>query len=168
MQRDIELWKSPNALTPDERLLVNRNLGFFVTADSLAANNIVLGTYRRITASECRQHLLRQAFEEAIHSHAQYIVESLDLNEGEIFNAYHEVASIREKDRFLMPFIDTLTDPDFRTSTPEADQQLLRRVIVFAFIVEGLFFYVGFVQILALGRQNKMTGAAQQYQYMDE
>ena len=74
MQRDIETWKNPNGLTDDERLIVKRNLGFFVTADSLAANNIVLGTYRHITAPECRQYLLRQAFEEAIHTHAyQYL-----------------------------------------------------------------------------------------------
>src|SRR3982751_5107212 len=80
MQRDIELWKNPNGLTEDERLIVKRNLGFFVTADSLAANNIVLGTYRHISAPEYRQYLLRQAFEEAIHTHAyQYIVESLGL-----------------------------------------------------------------------------------------
>ena len=92
MQRDIELWKNPNGLSEDERRLVKRNLGFFVTADSLAANNIVLGTYRHITAPECRQYLLRQAFEEAIHTHAyQYIVESLGLDEQEIFNAYNEI-----------------------------------------------------------------------------
>jgi ribonucleoside-diphosphate reductase beta chain len=167
MSRDIALWKDPNGLTEDERRLVRRNLGFFVTADSLAANNIVLGTYRHITAPECRQFLLRQAFEEAIHTHAyQYIVESLGLDEGEIFNAYHEVKSIRDKDEFLIPFIDTLTNPDFVTGTDEADQKLLRSLIVFACLMEGLFFYVGFVQILALGRQNKMTGAAEQYQYI--
>jgi ribonucleoside-diphosphate reductase beta chain len=167
MQRDIELWKNPNGLTDDERRLVKRNLGFFVTADSLAANNIVLGTYRHITAPECRQYLLRQAFEEAIHTHAyQYIVESLGLDEGEIFNAYHEVASIRDKDEFLIPFIDVLTDPAFKTGTIETDQQLLKSLIVFACLMEGLFFYVGFTQILALGRQNKMMGAAEQYQYI--
>ena len=167
MSRDIATWKDPNGLTEDERLVVKRNLGFFVTADSLAANNILLGTYRHITAPECRQYLLRQAFEEAIHTHAyQYIVESLGLDEGEIFNAYHEVSSIRDKDQFLIPFIETLTDPEFKTGTPEADQQLLKSLIVFACIMEGLFFYVGFVQILALGRQNKMTGAAEQYQYI--
>jgi ribonucleoside-diphosphate reductase beta chain len=167
MSRDIELWKNPNGLTEDERRLVKRNLGFFVTADSLAANNIVLGTYRHITAPECRQYLLRQAFEEAIHTHAyQYIVESLGLDEGEVFNAYHEIASIRDKDEFLIPFIDTLTDPSFRTGTMESDQKLLKSLIVFACIMEGLFFYVGFTQILALGRQNKMTGAAEQYQYI--
>ena len=119
MSRDIALWKDPNGLTEDERRVVKRNLGFFVTADSLAANNIVLGTYRHITAPECRQYLLRQAFEEAIHTHAyQYIVESLQLDEGEVFNAYHEIPSIRDKDEFLIPFIDTLTDPSFRTGTP--------------------------------------------------
>ncbi len=167
MSRDIALWKTPGGLTDDERLVVKRNLGFFVTADSLAANNIVLGTYRHITAPECRQYLLRQAFEEAIHTHAyQYIVESLGLDEGEIFNAYHEVSSIREKNQFLIPFIETLTDPEFRTGTPENDQKLLKSLIVFSCVMEGLFFYVGFVQILALGRQNKMTGAAEQYQYI--
>ncbi len=167
MTADVALWKRPDGLTDDERRIIKRNLGFFVTADSLAANNIVLGTYRQLTAPECRQYLLRQAFEEAIHTHAyQYIVESLGLDEGEIFNAYHEIPSIRAKDEFLLPFIDTLARPDFRTGTPEADRQFLKSLIVFACIMEGLFFYVGFVQILALGRRNKMTGAAEQYQYI--
>ena len=166
MQKDIMQWKT-NVLSEDEKRLVTRNLGFFTTADSLAANNIVLGTYRQITAPECRQFLLRQAFEEAIHTHAyQYIVESLGLDESEIFNAYNEIKSIRDKDEFLIPFINALTDPEFKTGTLETDQQLLKSLIVFACIMEGLFFYVGFVQILALGRQNKMTGAAEQYQYI--
>ena len=165
--RSIALWKDPNGLTEDERRIVKRNLGFFVTADSLAANNIVLGSYRHITAPECRQFLLRQAFEEAIHTHAyQYIVESLGLDESEIFSAYNEVESIRNKDQFLIPFIDTLTDPHFKTGTLENDQKLLKSLIVFACLMEGMFFYVGFTQILALGRQNKMTGAAEQYQYI--
>jgi ribonucleoside-diphosphate reductase beta chain len=166
MTADIAQWKT-GQLTEDEQKLVKRNLGFFSTADSLAANNIVLGTYRHITSPECRQYMLRQAFEEAIHTHAyQYIVESLGLDEGEIFNMYHEVPSIRDKDEFLIPFIDTLTNPGFKTGTPENDQKLLKSLIVFACIMEGLFFYVGFVQILALGRQNKMPGAAEQYQYI--
>lgn len=167
MSRDIALWKDPNGLSEDERRIIKRNLGFFVTADSLAANNIVLGTYRHITAPECRQFLLRQAFEEAIHTHAyQYIVESLGLDESEIFNAYNEVQSIRDKDEFLIPFIEAIMNPDFKTGTTANDQTLLKSLIVFACLMEGLFFYVGFTQILALGRQNKMTGAAEQYQYI--
>ena len=167
MQRDIELWKSAHGLTEDERRIVRRNLGFFTTADSLAANNIVLGTYRHITAPECRQFLLRQAFEEAIHTHAyQYIVESIGLDESEIFNAYHEVPSIHAKDAFLIPYIDAISNPHFKTGTLADDQTLLKSLIVFACLMEGLFFYVGFTQILSLGRQNKMVGAAEQYQYI--
>jgi len=168
MSKDVSMWKSNDGqLTPDERLIVMRSLGFFSTADSLVANNIVLALYRHITNPECRQFLLRQAFEEAIHTHAyQYIVESLGLDESEIFNAYNEVQSIRDKDEFLIPFIEAIMDPNFHTGTAETDQTLLKSLIVFACLMEGLFFYVGFTQILALGRQNKMTGAAEQYQYI--
>ena len=167
MTRDIALRRNPNDGTEDERRTIKRNLGFFATADSLAANHIVLGTYRHITAPECRQFLLRQTFEEAIHTHAyQYVVESLGLDESEIFNAYNEVGSIRDKDEFLIPFIHVIMEPSSITGTPEADQALLKSMIVFACLMEGLFFYGGFTQILALGRQNKMTGAAEQYQYI--
>ena len=167
MAADIALWQDPQGLSEDERQIIKRNLGFFATADSLAANNIVLGTYRHITSPECRRYLLRQGFEEALHTHAyQYIVESLGLDEGEIFNMYHEVPSIHDKAAFLLPFIKTLTDSEFHTGTPECDQRLLRSLIAFACIMEGLFFYVGFVQVLAFGRRNKMIGAAEQYQYI--
>lgn len=70
MTADIALWKTEEGLSEDERLIVKRSLGFFSTADSLVANNLVLAIYRLITNPECRQYILRQAFEEAIHTHA--------------------------------------------------------------------------------------------------
>jgi len=92
MTNDIVLWKSEDGLTEDERTIVKRNLGFFSTADSLVANNLVLALYRLITNPECRQYILRQSLEEAIHTHAyQYCIESLGMDEGEIFNMYREI-----------------------------------------------------------------------------
>lgn len=167
MARDTELWVNPKGLSEEERRLVKGNLGFLVTADLMAANNIVLGIYRHITVPECRQYLLRLAFEEAIHTHAyQYIVECLGLNAGELFNAYYEVGSIRAKNEFLIPLIDTLTNPAFKTGTLEANQALLKGLIVFACLIKGLFFDVASTQILGLGRQGKMTGTAELYQYI--
>ena len=167
MNADIALWKDPNGLTEDERTIVKRNLGFFSTADSLVANNLVLAVYRHITNPECRQYLLRQAFEEALHTHSyQYCVESLALDEGEIFNMYREVPSVATKAEWALPFTQHLADPNFRTGTPENDQKLLRELIAFYVIFEGIFFYVGFVQILSMGRRNKMTGVAEQFQYI--
>jgi len=167
MNADIALWKDPNGLTDDERTIIKRNLGFFSTADSLVANNLVLAVYRLVTNPECRQYLLRQAFEEAIHTHAyQYCVESLGLDEAEVFNMYRELPSIHDKAQWAMKYTESLGDPNFQTGTPETDQLFLRDLIAFYVVFEGIFFYVGFTQILAMGRQNKMTGCAEQFQYI--
>lgn len=167
MTADIALWKSADGLTDDERMIIKRNLGFFSTADSLVANNLVLAVYRHITNPECRQYLLRQAFEEALHTHAyQYVIESLAMDEGEIFNMYREIPSVARKAEWALPFTQHLSDPHFSTGTPEADQALLRELIAFYVIFEGMFFYVGFAQILSMGRRNKMTGTAEQFQYI--
>jgi ribonucleoside-diphosphate reductase beta chain len=167
MNADIALWKSQDGLTEDERIIIKRNLGFFSTADSLVANNLVLAVYRHITNPECRQYLLRQAFEEALHTHAyQYVVESLGMDEGEVFNMYRELPAVARKAEWALPFTQSLGDPTFCTGTPEADQRLLRDLIAFYVIFEGIFFYVGFTQILSMGRRNKMTGTAEQFQYI--
>ena len=167
MTQDIALWKDPNGLTADERTVIKRNLGFFSTADSLVANNLVLAVYKHITNPECRQYLLRQAFEEAVHTHAyQYCIESLGLDEGEVFNMYREVPAVAKKAEWALPFTQSLGDPHFATGTAEMDQRLLRDLIAFYVVFEGIFFYVGFVQILSMGRRNKMTGVAEQFQYI--
>ena len=167
MTADVALWKDPNGLTEDERRIVMRNLGFFSTADSLVANNIVLSVYRHITNPECRQYLLRQALEEAIHTHAyQYVIESLGMDEGEIFNMYKEVPSVARKAAWALPFTDSLADQTFNTGTLEDDKTLLRNLIAFYCVLEGIFFYCGFTQILSMGNRNKMTGTAEQFQYI--
>ena len=167
MNADISLWKSPSGLTEDERLIVKRNLGFFSTADSLVANNLVLAIYRLITNPECRQYILRQAFEEAIHTHAyQYCIESLGMDEGEIFNMYHEIPSVAKKASWGLKYTQSLSNPEFKTGTTEDDQDLLKNLIAFYCCLEGIFFYCGFTQILSMGRRNKMTGTSEQFQYI--
>ena len=167
MTADIALWKNKDGLTDDERRIVMRNLGFFSTADSLVANNIVLTVYKQITNPECRQYLLRQALEEAIHTHAyQYVIESLGIDEGEIFNMYREVPSVARKAAWALPFTNSLSDENFKTGTLETDKTLLRNLIAFYCVLEGIFFYCGFTQILSMGNRNKMTGTAEQFQYI--
>lgn len=167
MQADIALWKSKDGLTEDERRMIKRNLGFFAASESLVANNIVLAIYRHLTNPECRQYLLRQAFEEAVHTHTfQYIVESLGLDEGELFNMYREVPSITDKAAWALRHTQSLDDPSFSTGTVEKDRAFLRDLVAFYVVFEGMWFYTGFAQILSLGRRNKMVGIAEQYQYI--
>ena len=167
MSADIAQWQDPNGFTEDERAIVKRSLGFFASADSLVANNLVLAVYRHITNPECRQYLLRQAFEEAVHTHAyQYCVESLGLDEAEVFNMYREIPAVHDKAAWALPYTQSLADPNFNTGTAEDDQRLLRDMIAFYVVFEGIFFYVGFVQLLSFGRQNRLTGTSEQIQYI--
>ncbi len=167
MTQDIALWRSNDGLSYDERKIVMRNLGFFSTADSLVANNLVLSIYRLVTNPECRQYLLRQAFEEAIHTHAyQYCIESLGMDEGEIFNMYREIPAVAKKAAWALKYTQAIGNPQFQTGTTENDQELLQNLIAFYCVLEGLFFYCGFSQILSMGRRNKMTGVAEQFQYI--
>ncbi|MCY4428555.1 MAG: ribonucleotide-diphosphate reductase subunit beta [Halieaceae bacterium] len=167
MNADVATWKDSDGLNQDERRIVMRSLGYFSTADSLVANNLVLAIYRHITNPECRQYLLRQAFEEAIHTHAyQYCIESLGMDEAAVFNMYREIPSVAKKAAWSLRHTSVLNDPNFKTGTLEADQTLLRNLIGFYAVTEGIFFYCGFTQILSMGRRNKMTGVAEQFQYI--
>ncbi|TWT65372.1 Ribonucleoside-diphosphate reductase subunit beta [Allorhodopirellula solitaria] len=166
MTKDIETWRS-NQLSDAERRVIMRNLGFFSTAESLVGNNLVLAIFKHVTNAECRQYLLRQAFEEAVHSHTfLYVVDSLGLDEGEVFNMYHEVPSIARKDAFETELTAEVLDPNFNTDTDEGAQALLKNLIGYYLIMEGVFFYTGFVMMLSFHRRNLMTGIGEQFQYI--
>lgn len=166
MNRDVEIWRG-NKLTDDERMVIMRNLGFFSTAESLVGNNLVLAIFKHVTNAECRQYLLRQAFEEAVHTHTfLYVVESLGLDEGEIFNMYREIPTIAKKDAFEMELTAEVLDPDFNTDTFEGRQAFLKNLIGYYVIMEGVFFYSGFVMLLSFHRRNMMSGIGEQVQYI--
>lgn len=166
MQRDIELWKS-NRLTADERRMIMRNLGFFSTAESLVGNNIVLAIFKHVTNPEARQYLLRQAFEEAVHTHTfHHIVDSLGLDEREVFNMYHEVNSIHDKDAFEMTLTEDILNPNFSTATDAGVQKFIKNLIGFYVIMEGIFFYSGFVMILSFKNRGMLFGMCEQFEYI--
>ncbi len=166
MAADIALWKS-NGLTDDERLVIMRNLGFFATAESLVANNLTLAIFRHVTNAECRQYLLRQAFEEAVHTHTfHYVVESLGLDEREVFGMYHDIPAISAKDEMEMKLTADLLDPGFTTTTYSGAQKFIENLVGYYVIMEGIFFYAGFAMILSFHRQNRMKGIGEQFQYI--
>ncbi len=169
MQLDIELWKKqgPGALSDDERRMILWNLGFFSTAESLTANNIVLAAYNHVTNPECRQYMLRQAYEEAIHTDTFiYCCDSLGLDPDEIYNMYETIPSIKAKDDFVINFTQSVLDPNFKTDSTEGIQKFMHDLIGFYVIMEGIFFYAGFAMILSMKRQNKMVGIGDQFQYI--
>lgn len=167
MQRDVEQWKTPGDLTEHERKLIMLNLGFFSTAESLTANNIVLAIYRHVTNPECRQYLLRQAFEEAIHTDTFiYCCDSLGLDADEVYNMYETVDIIKDKDDFVVDLTKSIFDPKFEIVDDTTTQQFVKDLIGYYVIMEGIFFYAGFAMMLSLKRHNKMVGIGEQFEYI--
>ncbi|MEO8082904.1 MAG: ribonucleotide-diphosphate reductase subunit beta [Ardenticatenales bacterium] len=167
MQKDVEHWKSDHVLTADERRMVLWNLGFFSTAESLTANNIVLAVYHHITAPEARQYLLRQAYEEAVHTDTFiYCCDTLGLDPDEIYAMYETIPSIKEKDAFVVGLTQSVFSTTFSTQGDDNIRRFLRDLVGFYVIMEGIFFYAGFAMMLALRRQNKMVGIGEQFEFI--
>ncbi len=167
MQKDVEQWKSDREISPTERRLILWNLGFFSTAESLTANNIVLAVYNHVTNPEARQYLPRQAYEEAIHTDTFiYCCDTMGLDPDEIYNMYQTIPSIKEKDDFVVELTKSVFDPNFTTEGDDNIQRFLRDLVGFYVIMEGIFFYAGFAMMLALKRQNKMVGIGEQFEYI--
>jgi ribonucleoside-diphosphate reductase beta chain len=165
MQNDIQQWKS-GEITDDEKLLVKRCLGFFAGSESLVGNNLLLSAFRYITDAECRQYILRQAFEESLHNLTiVYICDSLDLDIDEVFTAYETIPSIKAKDDFLISITNDIGRQDFNPTSREGKQEILRNFLTYWIVCEGTFFFSGFAMLLALGRQNKLQGVSDQIKY---
>ncbi len=167
MQKDVETWKNPAGLSDDERRLIMWNMGFFSTAESLTANNLVLIVYKHITNPECRQYLLRQAYEEAVHTDTFiYCCDTLGLNPDEVYNMYISIPSITKKDEFVVEMTKSILDPRFTTEGTENIRKFVHDLVGFYVIMEGIFFYAGFVMMLSFLRQNRMVGVAEQFQFI--
>ena len=167
MQQDVEQWKSKTALSEDERRVVMWNMGFFSTAESLTANNIVLTIYRHITNPECRQYLLRQAYEEAVHTDTFiYCCDTLGLDPDEVYTMYNNIPSIKEKDDYVVNMTKSILDPGFTTEGVENIQHFVHDLVSYYIIMEGIFFYAGFVMMLSFLRQHKMVGVGEQFQFI--
>jgi ribonucleoside-diphosphate reductase beta chain len=167
MQKDVEQWKSPDVLSDVEKRMILWNLGFFSTAESLTANNIVLTVYKHVTNPEARQYLLRQAYEEAVHTDTFiYCCDTLGLDPEYIYNMYETIPSIKEKDDYVVGLTKSIMDPNFELRTDEDIKIFLQDVVGYYVIMEGIFFYAGFAMMLALKRQNKMVGIGEQFEYI--
>ena len=165
MAKDIEQWKS-NLLSEDEKLVVKRCLGFFAGAESLVANNLLLSIFKFVTDPECRQYILRQAYEESLHNlTVVYVCDSLNLDIDEVYQAYNSIPSIKAKDDFLMNITTDINRPDFNINTLEGKREFLRNIITYYIICEGIFFFSGFAMLLSFNRQNKLPGIGEQIQY---
>ncbi|PKM44730.1 MAG: ribonucleotide reductase [Gammaproteobacteria bacterium HGW-Gammaproteobacteria-1] len=154
-------------LTPEERHVYENVLAYLTTSDILAMRNIGLAVMEKMSAPELQIYQARQVYEEALHTWTyQHCIETLGLEQGEIYNRYRVVPAINGKIQIANRRLHSILRSDLDLTFPAALQEFLMAYIFFAAVFEGCWFYNGFSPIFALQRRGLMKGTAEQLQYI--
>ncbi len=154
-------------LTLEERHLYENVLAYLTTSDILAMRNIGLAVMEKMGAPELQIYQARQVYEEALHTWTyQHCIETLGLDQAEIYNRYRVVPAIQGKIQLANRRLHGVLRSDLDLRQPEAIQEFLLAYIFFAALFEGCWFYNGFSPIFALQRRGLMRGSAEQLQYI--
>jgi ribonucleoside-diphosphate reductase beta chain len=154
-------------LTLEERHVYENVLAYLTTSDILAMRNIGLAVMEKMSAPELQIYQARQVYEESLHTWTyQHCIETLGLNQGEIYNRYRVVPAISKKIQITNRRLDSILRPDIDLRDRAELENFVMAYVFFAAIFEGTWFYNGFSPIFALQRRGLMKGTAEQLQYI--
>ncbi len=154
-------------LTPAERHVFENVLAYLTTSDILAMRNIGLAVMEKMTAPELQIYQARQVYEEALHTWTyQHCIETLGLDQQEIYNRYRVIPEIHGKIALANRRLERVMRADFDLTQRDNLHEFALSYLFFAGIFEGCWFYNGFSPIFALQRRGLMKGTAEQLQYI--
>lgn len=154
-------------LTAAERHVFENVLSYLTTSDILAMRNIGLAVMEKMSAPELQIYQARQVYEEALHTWTyQHCIESLGLDQQEIYNRYRVVPEIHGKIALANRRLERVMRSDFDLADRGNLHEFALSYLFFAGIFEGCWFYNGFTPIFALQRRGLMKGTAEQLQYI--
>lgn len=165
MSKDVHDYH--HRLTLEEKHIYENVLAYLTTSDILAMRNVGLAVMEKMTAPELQIYQARQVYEEALHTWAyQHCIESIGLDQGEIYNRYRVVPAINQKIQMANNKINSVLRPDIDLHDKDELENFVMSYMFFAGVFEGCWFYNGFSPIFALQRRGLMTGTAEQLQYI--
>lgn len=165
MAQDVQDYH--HKLSPNERHVYENVLSYLTTSDILAMRNVGLAVMEKMTAPELQIYQARQVYEEALHTWTyQHCIESIGLDQGEIYNRYRVVPEIHGKIKIANRRLNAVLRPDINLNNRDDLQDFLMSYIFFAAVFEGCWFFNGFSPIFALQRRGLMKGTAEQLQYI--
>jgi ribonucleoside-diphosphate reductase beta chain len=154
-------------LTLEERHVYETVLAYLTTSDILAMRNIGLAVMEKMSAPELQIYQARQVYEESLHTWTyQHCIETIGLDQGEIYNRYRVVPEINQKIQISNRRLNSVLRADIDLRDPDELHNFVMAYIFFAAIFEGCWFYNGFTPIFALQRRGLMKGTAEQFQYI--
>ncbi len=165
MTQDVQDYQ--HRLTPEQRHVYENVLSYLTTSDVLAMRNIGLAVMEKMTAPELQIYQARQVYEEALHTWTyQHCIETIGLDQGEIYNRYRVVPEINHKIQITNRRLHSILRADIDLNDRDELNNFVMSYMFFAAVFEGCWFYNGFSPIFALQRQGLMKGTAEQLQYI--
>jgi len=165
MAQDVHDYQ--HKLTTEERHVYENVLSYLTTSDILAMRNIGLAVMEKMTAPELQIYQARQVYEESMHTWTyQHCIETLGLDQSEIYNRYRVVPEINQKIQIANRRLNSVLRSDIDLNDPDELNNFVMSYTFFAGIFEGCWFYNGFSPIFSLQRRGLMKGTAEQFQYI--
>ncbi len=156
MTRDANDYKK---LTETEKAAYDKALSQLIFMDSLQTNNLIDNVNPYVTSPEINLILVRQSFEEALHSQSYAVmVDSISQNSEEIYDLWRKDMMLKSKnDNIAKIFIKLAEEP--------SEINFVKACFANQ-ILEGIYFYSGFAYIYTLARSGKMLGSAQMIRFI--
>ncbi|MBI3631569.1 MAG: ribonucleotide-diphosphate reductase subunit beta [Candidatus Staskawiczbacteria bacterium] len=154
LKEDLEDWAN---MTDDEKYAVEFVMSFFNPTELLVNRVLALGVYPYLTSAECHLYLAKQMWEEANHCVAfEYVLETLPIDRSKIYDMHIQTPSMKAKEDFVNKYIDRMTQEHYDIETIEGKKDFIRNLIAYNIIMEGIWFYSGFMVILSFRQRNKL------------
>jgi len=155
---DLSDW---NKMTDEERHAVTFFMSYFNPSELLVNKSLALGIYPYVNAAEAHLYLAKQMWEEANHSVAfEYVMQTFPINREEAFNAHRETEAMRQKEDYNIKYLQRMTEENLDIESMEGKRDFIRNLVATNVIMEGIWFYSGFMVGLSFRQRGLLRNFA--------
>jgi ribonucleoside-diphosphate reductase beta chain len=142
-------------MTAEEKHAVTHLMSYFNPNELLVNKALAFGVYPYINAPEAHLYLAKQMWEEANHCMSfEYVLETFPIDREAAYESHVEVPSMAAKEEFEVKFIKRMTEDTLDITTTEGKKDFVRNLIAYNIILEGIWFYSGFMVALSFRQRN--------------
>lgn len=142
-------------MTGEERHALTFLMSYFNPNELLVNKALAFGVYPYVRSAECHLYLAKQMWEEANHCMAfEYVLETFPIDRTEAYESHVTVPSMAAKEDFEVKFIRRMTEQTLDITTTEGKRDFVRNLVAYNVILEGIWFYSGFMVALSFRQRN--------------
>lgn len=152
--QDLSDWKK---MTDEEKHALTYLMSYFNPNELLVNKALAFGVYPYVNAAECHLYLAKQMWEEANHCMSfEYVLETFPIDRDAAYNNHVEIPSMKAKEEFETKYIKRMTEDTLDITTTEGKKDFVKNLIAYNIILEGIWFYSGFMVALSFRQRNLM------------